>query len=227
METKTHRPISHHVKKVFRRSHDPLWQLQLGIIGILILQGFTSADFLPFSKVAIITVEVILLLSLIFVTAEGYQLVSKTRRRLAIVLIAIIAAINVFSLIFILQALILSHTTIGGSELLLNGLIIYATNILTFALLYWEMDGGGPDGRVAHTRKRDFMFTQMNNPQFASGNWLPGYVDYLFESVMTVAFTSFDAAPLSHRAKSLMMVQSLVSNITVVLVLARAISILH
>jgi hypothetical protein len=229
METKRQRHVSHHVRKVFKRSHDPLWQLQLGIIAVLVLQALTNDSFLPFPKLPIIIVEAVLLLALIFVTSEGYQLVSRVRRRLAIILILVIAAINVFSLIFLIHALVFTDSNIGGRELLLNGLTIYVTNVLMFALLYWEMDGGGPDGRVAHTRKRDFMFTQMSNPQFANfsnGLWLPGYVDYLYVSIMAVTFTSAET-PLTHRSKLLMILQSMVSIVTVVLVLAKAVSVLH
>lgn len=228
MEPKNKAHVSHHVKKIFRRSHDPLWQLQLGIVAVLVLQYFTSDTFLPLSKLTIIIVEAGLLLALIIVTSEGYQLVSKTRRKLAISLIAIIAAINIFSLVFLIKALAFGGASLSGGELLLNGLTIYITNILMFALLYWEMDGGGPDGRVARSRRRDFLFPQMIHPQFATNFWLPGYIDYLYVSTTNVTnFASADTPPITHRSKLLMTVQSLVAVLTVVLVLARAISVLH
>lgn len=229
MQNQSEKKVTRHVRKVFRRSHDPLWQLQLGIIAVLVLQYFTSDSFLPVNKLAIIIVEVVLLLALIVVTTEGYQSVSRRRRQLAITLVVIIAAINIFSLIFLIRALLVGHAQVAGRQLLYNGLAIYVTNILMFALLYWEMDGGGPDGRVAHSRRRDFLFTQMIHPQFAGSEfWLPGFIDYVYLSTSNVTnFASSDTPPLTHRAKMLMTIQTLVALLTVVLVLARAINILH
>lgn len=228
MEQAKRSNVSHHVRKVFKRTHDPIWQLQLGIIAVIVLQYFTNDSFLPVAKGWIIAVEIILLLALAFVTSEGYQLISKNRRRLAIILIVIIAAINIFSLIFLIKALLVGHAEVAGRQLLYNGLVIYITNILMFALLYWEMDGGGPDGRVARSRRRDFLFIQMIHRQFARDFWLPGFIDYVYLSTSNVTnFASSDTPPISHRAKLLMTVQSLVAVLTVVLVLARAINILH
>lgn len=217
-----------HIRKIFRNTHDPLWQLNLGIISVIILQYFTNDMFLPISKGWIIGVEAAISLGLIVVTTEGYKIVSRNRRSLAIGLISIIAIINVFSLIFLINALVNDIAEIGGGELLYNGLVIYVTNILMFALLYWEMDGGGPDQRVARTHRRDFLFTQMIHSGFARPDWLPGFIDYIYLSTSNVTnFASSDTPPLTHRAKILMTAQSLVAVLTVVLVLARAINILH
>lgn len=171
--------------------------------------------------------EVVLLLGLIFVTSEGYRTVSRTRRNIAISLIGVISAINIFSLILLLNALFLGHTEVTGRSLLLNGVAVYATNVLLFALWYWEMDGNGPDRRTTEQSKRDFLFPQMIHAHYASDNWLPGFADYLYLSTTNVTnFASADTLPLTHRAKFLMMIQSLVAVVTVVLVLARAVSVL-
>jgi uncharacterized membrane protein len=220
-------PLHHHVRKVFRKTHDPLWQMQLGVVGIMVLQIFTSNSFLPFHKLWMVIFEVVLLLGLIAVTSEGYRIVSRTRRNIAISLIGVISAINIFSLILLLGALFLGHADISGRSLLLNGVAVYSTNVLLFALWYWEMDGNGPDHRTTTQAKRDFLFPQMIHAKYASENWLPGFADYLYLSTTNVTnFASADTQPLSHRAKLLMLVQSLVAVVTVVLVLARAVSIL-
>jgi uncharacterized membrane protein len=220
-------PLHHHVRKVFRKTHDPLWQMQLGVLGVIALQVTTSSSFLPFHKLPLVIFEVVLLLGLIFVTTEGYRMVSRTRRNIAISLIGVISAINIFSLMLLINSLIMEHTYIIGSGLLLNGLVIYATNVLLFALWYWEMDGDGPDRRTSQQIKRDFLFPQMVHTRYGGDNWLPGFADYLYLSTTNVVnFASADTQPLTHRAKMLMMIQSLVSVITVVLVLARAVSVL-
>jgi hypothetical protein len=148
---------------------------------------------------------------------------------LALSLIAIVAVINIFSLVFLVRALLFDHVTgVDGTALLQNGFTIYITNIFMFALLYWEADGGGPDKRVAKEHKRDFLFPQMIHRDISPASWLPGFIDYLYLSTTNVTnFASADTIPISHRAKLLMMIQALVSVITVVLVAARAIGILQ
>jgi len=217
------------VRKVFRRTHDPIWQLQLGVVAIMVLQFFTDSSFLPYNKFIIIGFEAVLLIALGVVTSDGYHRVSRPRRLLALSLIAIVAAINIFSLVFLLRDLLLVHqVNLGGPALLLNALNIYVTNIFIFALLYWEMDGGGPDRRVMKLRQNDFVFPQMLHRHVSGDGWLPGFIDYLYLSTTNVTnFASADTVPISHRAKIAMMIQALVSVITVILVAARAIGILQ
>jgi hypothetical protein len=221
-------PLHHHVRKVFKKTHDPLWQMQLGVVSVIVLQLLTSHEFLPLSKLWLVAAEVVLLLSLVVITTEGYRNSSRSRRKLAIILIAVIAAFNVLSLVLLINALIFGHTEIDGRGLLANGLVVYITNIMLFALWYWELDGHGPDARTAGQTKRDFLFPQMIHAQFASTSWLPGFADYMYLSATNVTnFASSDTQPLTHRAKLLMLLQSFVAVVTVVLVLARAINVLH
>lgn len=216
---------NNHVRKVFRKTHDPIWQLQLGVLVVAVMQYFTDDSFLPYNKLVVIGLELVLMMVLAIVTSEGYGRVSRTRRSLTMILIAIIAAINIFSLIFLVQAFLFGHGDgLSGQALLKSGLTIYITNIFMFALLYWEMDGSGPDHRVASARRRDFLFPQMIHSKLADDTWRPGFMDYLYLSTTNVTnFASADTIPVSHRAKFLMMVQALVSLIIVVLVVARAI----
>jgi hypothetical protein len=217
------------VRKVFRHTHDPIWQLQFGVIVVMILQFFTGDSYLPVNKFIIIAIEAVLLIALAVATSEGYSRVSKVRRFLALLLVCIVAAINTFSLILLVQELIFSDVKgTNGHALLLSGLAIYVTNIFMFALLYWEMDGGGPDRRVAEEKKRDFVFPQMLHSNISGPLWLPGFIDYLYLSATNVTnFASADTVPVSHRAKLIMMIQALVSVVTVVLVAARAIGVLE
>lgn len=218
----------HHVKKSFVKTHDPLWQMHLGVISIIILQLFTDHAFLPFNKFWLIGIEVLLLVILIVATTEGYNTPSKGRRKLAIILISLIAIINTLSLVLLTSALLNDGSLSEGRALLGNGLAIYVTNILMFALLYWELDGQGPDRRTAGQTRRDFLFPQMDDRSYRDESWLPGYIDYLYLSATNVTnFASADVRPLSHRAKLLMMCQALISVVVVLLVLARAVSVLQ
>lgn len=216
------------MKELKLRNHDPIWQLQLGVLAVIGLQLVTAPALLPYNKYLLIALELLLVGALAVVTPDKYHKVSRPRRTLAISLIGVISVGNILSLLLLIEALITHHTSVDGYQLLQNTLTIYVTNIFMFALLYWEMDGGGPDRRAAGRSKEDFMFTQMAHERFAGKGWLPGFIDYLYLSATNVTnFASADTVPLTHRAKTVMMVQALVSVAIVVLVAARAVSILQ
>jgi uncharacterized membrane protein len=118
----------------------------------------------------------------------------------------------------------------GGTDavrLLLDGGMIWLTNVIVFALWYWELDRGGPAAR-ANARKKhpDFLFTQMTTPELVNRDWEPGIVDYVYLSFTNAtAFSPTDTLPLTRWAKLTMMFQSAISLVTVALVVARAVNI--
>ena len=216
------------MNKIFEKTHDPIWHLQVGVLAIIALQVFTGHFFLPAEKWLIVGVEVLLLLALSFTTPAGYHKLSRPRRSLAVLLIGYVTLINFVSLGVLVAALLTNRFPVTGLDLLLNAAIIYATNIIIFALWYWEMDGGGPDHRLQGSKKLDFMFPQQLHMRFVKDDWRPGFTDYVYLSATNVTnFAAADTIPVSHRAKMLMMVQSLASVATVVLVAARAISVMQ
>ena len=110
---------------------------------------------------------------------------------------------------------------------------LWLSNILVFASWYWRLDAGGPNEREirgCHTSGA-FLFPQMIlDPELKAeiaNRWSPGFVDYLFLAFNTsTAFSPTDVPVLTRWAKLLMMLQSLISLITVAIVAARAINIL-
>ena len=104
----------------------------------------------------------------------------------------------------------------------ITGGAIWLTNVIVFSLWYWLFDRGGPYARV-HTPDPfpAFMFPQMDKPDLAVPHWKPQYVDYLYLSFTdALAFSPTDVMPLKHWAKLTMLVQSLVSLMIAVLVIA-------
>ena len=125
---------------------------------------------------------------------------------------------------------------VDAPEILRSAAVLWATNVIVFALLYWRLDAGGPNARErrdAHTNGA-FLFPQMTvasptaeNATIAEEGWRPHFVDYLFVAFNTsTAFSPTDAPVLSKWAKIAMMVQALISFTTVVLIAARAVNIL-
>lgn len=119
-------------------------------------------------------------------------------------------------------------------RLLISAAALWISNILIFASWYWRLDGGGPYAREQQPGHHDgaFLFPQMTMSPEARAlageqNWSPGFVDYLFLAFNTsTAFSPTDVPVLSRWAKSLMMVQSLISLATIALLAARAVNIL-
>jgi uncharacterized membrane protein len=113
--------------------------------------------------------------------------------------------------------------------LLLTGGAIWLTNVIVFSLWYWEFDRGGPLARAQRPDTAlDFLFPQMDRTDLAPADWQPEYLDYLYLSFTNaMAFSPTDVMPLSRWAKATMLVQSLVSLVVAVLVIARAVNILR
>ena len=119
------------------------------------------------------------------------------------------------------------HQTNSASDLLEAGSIVWVSNILAFALLYWELDGGGAAARAHHSRSDvDFAFPQQMNPELAPADWRPQFVDYLYLAFTNAtAFSPTDAMPIARWAKLAMMVLSVSSLAILGLVIARAVNV--
>ncbi len=146
-----------------------------------------------------------------------------------VVLIAIASLANVTSLFLLIHQLIFNGKDITGKELLYSSVAIWLTNVVVFALWYWEIDRGGPDDRMRDDHAApDFLFPQMVTPGCAKRNWTPGFFDYLYLSFTNAtAFSPTDTMPLTTQAKFLMLVSSLASLATIAIVASRAINILN
>ena len=132
-----------------------------------------------------------------------------------------------------LVSLVLNNRTIGGvpltaPRLLVAAALILLTNVVTFGLLYWQLDGGGPAGRVSQPPPYpDFQFPQTQDTGLAPAGWRPHFGDHLYVSFTNVvAFSPTDTLPLTLRVKGLMTLQSMISLAVVVVVLSRVINIL-
>jgi hypothetical protein len=115
-----------------------------------------------------------------------------------------------------------------ADRLLVAGTLVLATNVITFGLLYWQLDSGGPAGRAADpVPYPDFQFPQTATTGLAAPGWRPRFPDHLYLAFTNVvAFSPTDTMPLTSRAKALMALQSLISVAVLIVVLARVINIL-
>jgi hypothetical protein len=133
---------------------------------------------------------------------------------------AIVTADMVWSLALLIGA-IPEHKEMPR-DMLRSAAALWITNILVFASWYWRLDAGGPLERERSGVHTDgaFLFPQMTLDQQSTRDGedcrSPGFVDYLFLAFNTsTAFSPTDCSVLSRWAKSLMMVQALISFTTV------------
>ena len=153
------------------------------------------------------------------------------RRMVALGLLVVVTVAVGASAIFLLVSP--SVADVSALELLRDGLLLWSSNVLNFALWYWEMDGGGPTHRLLHRTppSTDFAFPPQQQAALTGQkdlDWTPMLVDYLF-----LAFTSSstfgptDTLVMARRAKVLMMLQASLSLIIFGGIVARAVGNLH
>ncbi|GHE08342.1 DUF1345 domain-containing protein [Streptomyces alanosinicus] len=178
---------------------------------------------------ALPALELALLTALFVANPRRVEPHTRLMRYLGLVLAGVITVANGWAAVRLVGDLLNGGGEHGAVPLLLTGGAIWLTNVIVFALWYWEWDRGGPMARVRGQRQyADFLFVQMQNPEFAPQDWEPAFLDYLYLSFTNAtAFSPTDVMPLSRWSKMLMMLQSAVSLVTVVLVVARAVNILR
>jgi uncharacterized membrane protein len=176
-------------------------------------------------------VQGLLLIGLIAANPRRINLESRLLRSAALALAALLSVANAWSATALVLDIVRGKGPGTAGPLLVTGLAIWLTNVIVFALWYWEFDQGGPVARALATKPRypDFLFANMtvwDDPNLCPKDWEPSFGDYLYLAFTNAtAFSPTDTMPLSRWAKMAMTLQSLVSLITVALVVARAVNI--
>jgi uncharacterized membrane protein len=160
---------------------------------------------------------------------EGRDEPGKLPRILSFTFITLLVTANAVSLVLLVRGVFVG-SVLQATSLLLTGLALWLVNVAVFALLYWEMDGGGPEARADGYVDRfpDLVFPQQqaDQDQLAAADWKPSFYDYLYVSLTSsIAFSPTDAMPYSKRAKLVMAAENLVSFATLAVIVARAVNI--
>jgi uncharacterized membrane protein len=205
---------------------DPLWPGQLATLTALVLYLALPAALTIGPGWPLPVAEAVVLAALVVATRGGRE--AKRRREIAIGLVLAAALANLVSLGFLTHYL-LAGGHARGADLLDGGVLIWATSLLLFAVLYWELDRGGPSRTGAQPTSvvPDFLFPQMTDNRYATPDWMPRFGDYLYVSLTNqTAFSPTDTAPLTRRVKALMGIQGTSALITTGVIVARAVNLL-
>jgi uncharacterized membrane protein len=170
----------------------------------------------------------LLLIGVFVARTARFERRTRVLRIASLSLIAVMSLSNATSGARLIVDLVRGQGIQDPTSLLLTGGAIWLTNVIVFGVWYWEFDRGGPIQRAAGTQPYpDFMFPQMTSPELAPADWEPGFVDYLYMSFTNaMAFSPTDVMPMTRWAKLTMLMQSLISVVTLLLVIARAVNIL-
>ena len=154
---------------------------------------------------------------------------SRELRLLSILLVSVLVLGALWATAVLIYDLVHGGSeTNSASDLLEAGAVVWTSNNIAFALLYWELDGGGAAARAHHLpRYADLAFPQQLNPELGGTQWRPRFIDYLYLGLTdSLAFSPTDVMPLVPWAKITMAVQSLISLAVLGLIIARAINVL-
>jgi hypothetical protein len=153
---------------------------------------------------------------------------SHLLRALSIVLVSVLVLGALWSTAQLVDDLIHGGVeTNSATDLLEAGSLVWLSNNIAFALLYWELDGGGAAARAHHPPGHpDLAFPQHLNPETAPRDWQPRFIDYLYLAFTNAtAFSPTDVMPLVPWAKITMTVQAVISISILGLVIARAVNV--
>ena len=187
-------------------------------------QGWDIID-LPWWAWLLLAAPALILMALLLAVPLA-ELSPGRVRNAGFVLLGLLVASDAFAVGVLLAALVgSSAASLSAGDLLAHGMVVWLSNIVTFGLLFWQLDAGGPRLRAEQGRGHpDFQF-----PQDMTGRagWNSRLSDYLYVSLTNaIAVSPTDTMPLTRRAKGLMAIESLISYTVVILVVARAVNVL-
>jgi heme/copper-type cytochrome/quinol oxidase subunit 4 len=228
-------------KRIEREARaEPRWPAVAAILVALTLYALLPSSFLPALRIIVVVIGFALLIPVIAVNPVTLKRQTRWSRRISVALTVLLAAANQVALVQLIAQLLLSGSKAEAPVLLLAAVQVWATNIIVFALIYWDLDRGGPVTRTQAERKdmpeADFRFPQDEDydtvKEVVAGSskksdWTANFIDYLYFSLSnSMAFSPPDAVPLTNRAKIIVGFEALGAYVLLVLVIARAVSLL-
>lgn len=216
---------------------EPRLPAAVAVLVAIALYALLPSKLLIGPRFVVPVLELLLFIPLLSANPRRMSKQNRHLRRLAIGLVLVIAASNAVALVLLIHRLV-SGGGGDGAGLLLSAGQVWLTNVLVFALAYWELDRGGPVSRTQTARPRlpaaDFRFPQdedhdaineVAKRSAAKSGWAPGFIDYFYVSVTnSSAFSPTDTMPLSPRVKLLMACESVSALVLSVLVISYGVS---
>jgi hypothetical protein len=209
---------------------EPRWPVALALLVYMAL-NIAARIWLPGESAVRVpwllpAIEAALLVALLVGDPARLGRLTRRLRPFIVTLVVVLVAAALWATTLLVYDLIKGiGVTNSPSRLLASGGLVWLGNNLSFALLYWLLDGGGPIARSRLETPVDFAFTQQMSPELAPPGWRPVFLDYLHLGFTNAtAFSPTDVMPLTLRAKYIMLVQSTVALALFGLIVARAVN---
>jgi hypothetical protein len=208
---------------------EPRWTPALAILVVLFLLVVLPhhVQVMPVWVFHVAALAVLVVMATVTLTPAN-TLWQRIERMLIILLAVAYIANTIVELVDLIGIITLHPSKSNAFSLLSSSVAIWVANVLTFSMLYWQIDRGGPYARASKLSvKPDWLFPQAATPEDVPPDWRPLFLDYLFLGYNTAtAFSPTDAMPLTRRAKMLMMLESTISLLTLVIIVSHAINVL-
>ncbi|WP_369254409.1 hypothetical protein [Streptomyces sp. R35] len=205
------------------------WPMAGAVLAAVVLTLVLPDDLRLGPRWVLPLVEGLLLVALIAGDPVRISRRSAALRAVAIALVSVLICGAIWSTVRLIDDLVSGGTeTNSASALLQAGGSVWASTVLAFSLLYFELDSGGAAARAHHMPPTPALaFPQHMSPELNAAHWRPRYIDYLYLGLTnSTAFSPTDVMPLAPWAKIVMAVQSLVSLLVLGLIIARAVNVL-
>src|SRR3954469_13812588 len=199
----------------------------IALVAIIMLQSRVPERLSLFQWWVLPAMEAAILAVLVASNPRRIDQSTQRLRMLSLLLITLASLANAWAATTLVLGLVQRTEGKDAAGLLVTGGNIWLTNVVVFAIWYWELDRGGPAARALAVRDRpDFLFAQMTTEDLAQ-EWEPEFADYLYLAFTNAtAFSPTDTLPLSRWSKMAMMLQASISLFTGALIVARAVNIL-
>jgi hypothetical protein len=207
---------------------EPRWPMVAAVAAAIVLAILRPAEIRIAPPWVLPLIESLLLIALIVNDPGRIDRQSVLLRGLHIGVVGVLVLDALVATVQLVSILVHGGAATNSAEQLLRaGGIVWLSNVIAFALLYWVLDAGGPAAR-AHgmPRNLDLAFPQQLSPEIAPSDWRPRFIDYQYLGLTSsTAFSPTDVLPLAPWAKIAMGVQSLISLAVLGLVVARAVNV--
>jgi hypothetical protein len=214
----------------WRRPTEPehRWPASLAVIVVIAGQSWVASNLAVRPVWIYPVVAGVLLVTSLAIYLPSRREPPRALRIVSLSLTAVLVVASLIALVLLVRGVFVGlHLSPG--RLFLTGVVFWVQNIFVFALIFWELDGNGPEARAkGEPDYPDLVFPQQQQDQegLAPPDWKPRLADYLFTALNTAtAFSPTEAMPYSRWAKLVMGVEAVMSLAIIAMLVARAINI--